>query len=176
MRAPGQAWRTARPRTCAWPLALRPIVAMRQAGVKVGLGVDGSASNDSSHMLAEARQAMLLQRVGGDPHALTARQALELATLGGARVLGRDDIGSLEPGKAADFIGLRLDRVEYAGAQHDPAAAVVFCATPRVDLSVVNGRAIVQDGQFADGRFAGRRRAAQPAVARDGRPRRARVG
>lgn len=127
---------------------IAPIVKMLQAGVKVGLGVDGSASNDSSHMLAEARQAMLLQRVGGDPRALTARQALELGTLGGARVLGRDDIGSLEPGKAADFIGINLNRLDFAGALHDPVSAIVFCTPPRVDLSVINGRVVVQDGHL----------------------------
>ncbi len=127
---------------------IAPIVKMLNAGVKVGLGVDGSASNDSSHMLAEARQAMLLQRVNGDPKALTARQALELGTLGGARVLGRDDIGSLEPGKAADFIGIRLAQLDFAGALHDPVAALVFCTPPRVDVSVINGRVVVQDGQL----------------------------
>ncbi|MBI3914379.1 MAG: 8-oxoguanine deaminase, partial [Chloroflexi bacterium] len=95
---------------------IAPIVKMMQANVKVGLGVDGSASNDSSHMLSEARQAMLLQRVQGNPNAMNARQALELGTLGGARVLNRDDIGALETGKAADFIGIQLDRLEYAGA------------------------------------------------------------
>ncbi len=127
---------------------IAPIVKMLQANVKVGLGVDGSASNDSSHMLAEARQAMLLQRVLGDPGALTARQALELGTRGGAKVLGRDDIGSLRKGKAADFIGIKLDRPEYAGALNDPVAAVVFCATPRVDLSVIDGQIVVQDGHL----------------------------
>ncbi len=127
---------------------IAPIVKMLQARVKVGLGVDGSASNDSSHMLAEARQAMLLQRVQGNPSALTARQALELGTLGGARVLGRDDIGSLEKGKAADFIAINLNRLEYAGALHDPVAAIVFCAPPRVDLSVINGRVVVEDGNL----------------------------
>ncbi|MBI4788210.1 MAG: 8-oxoguanine deaminase [Chloroflexi bacterium] len=127
---------------------IAPIVKMLSMGVWVGLGVDGSASNDSSHMLAEARQAMLLQRVLGHPNALTARQALELATLGGAQVLGRDDIGSLEKGKAADFIGIKLDRVEYAGARHDPVAALVFCATRRVDLSVINGKVVVEDGEL----------------------------
>lgn len=128
---------------------IAPIVKMLKHRVKVGLGVDGSASNDSSHMLAEARQAMLLQRVGGNPGALTAREALELATIGGAQVLGRDDIGALEKGKAADFIAIKLDQPEYAGALHDPVAAPVFCATPRVDLSVINGRVVVQDGQLA---------------------------
>jgi cytosine/adenosine deaminase-related metal-dependent hydrolase len=127
---------------------IAPIVKMLKANVKVGLGVDGSASNDSSHLLAEARQAMLLQRVGGDPAALTARQVLELGTLGGARVLGRDDIGSLEKGKAADFIAIKSDRVEYAGALQDPVAALVFCAPSRVDWSVINGRVVVQDGKL----------------------------
>lgn len=127
---------------------IAPVKAMRAAGVKVGLGVDGSASNDSSHMLAEARQAMLLQRVTGDPAALSAEQALELATVGGARVLGRDDIGYLAPGMAADFIGIRLDRLAYAGALHDPLAAVVFCAPQMVDLSVINGQVVVQDGHL----------------------------
>ncbi|MFQ5856581.1 MAG: 8-oxoguanine deaminase [Anaerolineae bacterium] len=124
------------------------VKAMRAAGVKVGLGVDGSASNDSSHMLAETRQAMLLQRVAGDLAALSAEQALELATVGGAQVLGRDDIGCLAPGMAADFIGIRLDRLAYAGALHDPLAAVVFCAPQTVDFSVINGQIVVQDGRL----------------------------
>jgi 8-oxoguanine deaminase len=127
---------------------IAPIVKMLQAQVKVGLGVDGSASNDSSQMFTEARQAMLLQRVLGKPDALTARQALELGTLGGAQVLGRDDIGALEKSKAADFIGIKLDRLEYAGALHDPVAALVFCATPRVDLSVINGKVVVAEGHL----------------------------
>ncbi len=127
---------------------IAPIVKMLRTGVKVGLGVDGSASNDSSQMLAEARQAMLLQRVLGDPNALTARQALELGTRGGARVLNRDDIGALEQSKAADFIGIKLDRLEYAGALHDPVAAMMFCAPPRVEVSVINGRVIVEDGNL----------------------------
>lgn len=126
---------------------IAPIVKMVKAGVKVGLGVDGSASNDASHMLREARQAMLLQRVGGDPGAMTARGALEMGTVGGARVLGRDDIGSLEVGKAADFIGVNLNRLSYAG-NHDPLAAIVFCDTHYVDLSVINGRVVIEDGQL----------------------------
>jgi len=127
---------------------IAPVRAMRDAGVRVGLGVDGSASNDSSHLLAEARQAMLLQRVNGNPAALGAQEALEIATLGGASVLGRDDIGALAPGMAADFIGYRLARLEFAGALHDPLAALVFCTPPAVDLSVINGRVRVQDGQI----------------------------
>jgi cytosine/adenosine deaminase-related metal-dependent hydrolase len=127
---------------------IAPVRAMRDAGVKVGLGVDGSASNDSSHMLAEVRQAMLLQRVSGDPAALAAGEALEIATLGGASVLGRDDIGALAPGMAADFIGYRLERLAFAGAVHDPLAALVFCIPPTVDLSVINGQVRVQDGEI----------------------------
>lgn len=126
---------------------IAPVRKMIDARVNVGLGVDGSASNDASHMLHEARQAMLLQRVLGDPLALTAREALELGTLGGAKVLGRDDIGSLEPGKAADLIGIDLNRLNYAGS-HDPVAAVLFCDTPRVDFSMVDGRTVVQDGNL----------------------------
>ncbi|MBE2234879.1 MAG: 8-oxoguanine deaminase [Anaerolinea sp.] len=138
---------------------IAPVTAWRQSGVRVGLGVDGSASNDSSHMLAEARQAMLLQRVGGraaegisrpDAGAMSAQQALELATLGGAAVLGRDDIGALAPGMAADFIGYRLERLEFAGATHDPLASLVFCTPVNVDLSVINGRLRVQAGQIVD--------------------------
>jgi cytosine/adenosine deaminase-related metal-dependent hydrolase len=128
---------------------IAPVRAMCDAGVRVGLGVDGSASNDSSHMLAEARQALLLQRVGGDPAAMTAREALELATLGGAAVLGRDDIGALAVGRAADFAAFRLDRLAYAGALHDPVAAVVFCAPQQADVVVVNGRVVVAEGQIA---------------------------
>ena len=129
-----------------------------QAGIRLGLGVDGSASNDSSHMLAEARQAMLLARLRAGlraPHypgeslpLLTARQALEMATLGGASVLNRDDIGSLEPGKCADFIAIQLDRLDYAGALHDPVAALVFCAPLKVDHNYVGGKAVVRDGQL----------------------------
>ncbi len=127
---------------------IAPVRAMRDAGVKVGLGVDGSASNDSSHLLAEARQAMLLQRVGGNPAALGAQEALEIATLGGAAVLGRDDIGSLAPGMAADFVGYRLERLDFAGALHDPLAALIFCTPPAVDLSVINGQLRIQEGRI----------------------------
>jgi cytosine/adenosine deaminase-related metal-dependent hydrolase len=134
---------------------IAPVRAYRDHGVKVGLGVDGSASNDSSHLLAEARQALLLGRLSpdyphaaGDPAGLTADDVLEMATVGGAQVLGRDDVGSLEPGMAADFIAFDLTRLEFAGALHDPAAALVFCTPPRVDLSVINGRVVVQDGQL----------------------------
>ena len=134
---------------------IAPVRAYRESGVKVGLGVDGSASNDSSHLLAEARQALLLGRLSpnaphaaGDPAGLTADDVLEMATRGGAQVLGREDIGSLEPGKAADFIAFDLNRLDFAGALHDPVAALVFCTPSRVDLSVINGRIVVNDGRL----------------------------
>ena len=127
---------------------IAPIRAMVDAGVKVGLAVDGSASNDSGHMLAEARQAMLLQRVKLGGSALSAEEALWLGTRGGAAVLGRDDIGSLAAGQAADFIGVKMDRLAFAGAQADPLAALLFCTPPTVDLSVINGRIVVENGRL----------------------------
>jgi cytosine/adenosine deaminase-related metal-dependent hydrolase len=130
---------------------IMPLAAFRQAGARLGLGVDGSASNDGGHLLAEARQALLLHRVGGDPTALTAPEALRLATRGGAEVLGRDDIGYLAPGMAADFVGYRIDTLGMAGgAVHDPLAALVFCQPQTVDLSVINGRVRVKDGHLLD--------------------------
>mgnify|MGYP001344845818 CR=1 FL=1 len=126
---------------------IAPVRAMRDAGVPVGLGVDGSASNDGSHLLNEVRQTLLLQRVMGNPRAMTAREALELATLGGAAVLGRDDIGALAPGMAADLVAFRLDTLWHAGgAVHDPVAALVFCQPQPVDWAIINGRRLVQDG------------------------------
>ncbi|MBT2302209.1 8-oxoguanine deaminase [Variovorax paradoxus] len=127
---------------------IAPIGAMRRAGVPVGLGVDGSASNDGAHLLGEARQAMLLQRVGYGPAAMTAREALEIATLGGARVLGRDDIGALAPGMSADIVAFDLEGVGHAGAGHDPVAALVFCQPGSVALSVINGRVVIREGMF----------------------------
>ena len=127
---------------------IAPVRAYLDCGVRVGLGVDGSASNDSSHMLAEARMALLLQRVSGNPAGLSAEEALQLATVGGAQVLGRDDIGFLAPGMAADLIGFRLARLDFAGALHDPPAALVFCTPQRVDLSVINGRVVVSEGNL----------------------------
>jgi len=127
---------------------IAPVRAYLDTEAKVGLGVDGSASNDSSHLLAEVRMALLLQRVSGNPAGLSAEEALWLATRGGAAVLGRDDIGQLAPGKSADFIGLRLDRLDYGGALHDPLAALVFCTPQRVDLSVINGQVVVKDGHL----------------------------
>lgn len=149
---------------------IAPLQAYRAAGVRVGLGVDGSASNDGSHLLAEARQAMLLARlalaeaerlqVAGSKveganvqpqtfNQLTAREALELATLGGAAVLGRDDIGALAPGKCADFFAVNLNRLDFAGAWHDPVAAVLFCTPAKADYTFVHGRAVVRGGFLA---------------------------
>jgi cytosine/adenosine deaminase-related metal-dependent hydrolase len=121
--------------------------------------VDGSASNDASHMLGEARQAMLIARLGAGlagaslsseegPPLMTARQALWLATRGGAQVLGRDDIGSLEPGKCADFFAVDLNRLDFAGALHDPLAALVFCAPVTADYTVVGGKYVVKEGRL----------------------------
>jgi cytosine/adenosine deaminase-related metal-dependent hydrolase len=126
---------------------IAPVRSWLAAGCRVGLGVDGSASNDGSHLLAEARQAMLLQRVAAGPAALTATETLRLATRGGAEVLGRDDVGVLAPGMAADLIGFRLDKLGFAGgAVHDPLAALAFCQPSPVDLSIINGRVCVRDG------------------------------
>ena len=130
---------------------IAPIHRFLAQRVAVGLGVDGSASNDGSHMLAEARQAMLLARLAvaleAQPRALlTARQALELATLGGAQVLGREDIGALMPGRCADFAAFDMRASPYAGGLHDPVAALVFCAPQTVDVLYVHGRRIIADG------------------------------
>jgi len=138
---------------------IAPIMDMLHQGVQVGVGVDGSASNDSSHMLAEARQAMLAARVraglrgaslSGDdaPPIMSARQALEIATRGGAEVLGRDDIGALEVGKCADFFAINVNQLDYAGALHDPVAATVFCTPLKADYTVVGGEFIVRNGEM----------------------------
>ncbi len=140
---------------------IAPILKMRARGVNVGIGVDGSASNDSSHLLEETRRAMLLSRVGAGlsgasrsgedaPPLMSARQALEMATLGGAAVLGREDIGSLAVGKCADLLAVNLDRLAYAGALHDPVAAALFCAPQNVDYTIVGGNLIVKKGQLTN--------------------------
>ncbi|MGE8390189.1 MAG: 8-oxoguanine deaminase [Pseudomonas sp.] len=127
---------------------IAPIRKMRDHGVPVGLGVDGSASNDGASMIGEVRQALLLQRVGFGPDAMTAREALEIATLGGAKVLNRNDIGALAPGMVADLVAFDLGHVSYAGAHHDPLAALVFCTPTQVHTSVINGRVVVKDGRI----------------------------
>ncbi len=137
---------------------IAPLWNYLKAGVKVGLGVDGSASNDGSNMLAEVRQAMLLARLKAGlegaslsstgEEIFSARQALEVATRGGAAVLGRKDLGSLETGKCADFIGIDLNQLEYTGALGDPLAAVVFCQTRPVNMNYVHGKAVVKNGML----------------------------
>jgi 8-oxoguanine deaminase len=137
---------------------IAPIRRMLDAGVPVGLGVDGCASNDGADMLGEARQALLLARVGRSlepfgcdhgPREMTARHTLEMATLGGARVLGRKDIGALSPGMAADLAIFDLRRIELAGgAVHDPVGALLLCAPSRAAYTVVNGRVVVREGEL----------------------------
>jgi cytosine/adenosine deaminase-related metal-dependent hydrolase len=127
---------------------IAPIRRMCDAGVRVGLGVDGSASNDRGHLLDEARQAMLLARVLGGPAAMSARAALRLATRGGASLLNRDDIGMLAPGMSADIVAWRLDGAGMAGGLGDPLAALLFCQPGAVALSIINGRSVARDGQI----------------------------
>ncbi len=127
---------------------IAPIRRMRAERVPVGLGVDGSASADAGHLLAEARQAMLLARVSGDPAAMTGRDALEIATLGGAQVLNRTDIGVLKPGMVADLVAFDMRSLDFAGGLHDPVAALVFCTPARVNWSVINGQVVVREGRL----------------------------
>jgi cytosine/adenosine deaminase-related metal-dependent hydrolase len=133
---------------CRLGSGIAPVRAMRDAGVKVGLGVDGSASNDAGNLVAEARMAMLLQRVARGADAMAAREALEIATLGGARVLGRDDLGSIEPGKRGDLAIWDMTGIEAAGAW-DPVAALMLCGPTRVRDLMVEGRMVVRDGRIA---------------------------
>ena len=132
---------------------IAPLRKYLDAGVRVGLGVDGSASNDGSNLLGEARQAMLLARlklaVDPDPTRIwtTARDVLEVATRGGAAVLGRNDIGSLEVGKCADFFTLNLNSIGFSGGLSDPVAAVVFCAPQPARHCFVQGRPVVTNGR-----------------------------
>ncbi|WP_213955437.1 8-oxoguanine deaminase [Variovorax sp. dw_954] len=138
---------------------IAPIRKMIDAGVPVGLGVDGSASNDGAHMVNEARQALLLARVGRalepfgcdhGPSEMTARNALEVATRGGAEVLGRQDIGHLAPGMCADLALFDLRTLGFAGgAVHDPVASLLLCASPNSAWTIVNGRVVVREGQLA---------------------------
>lgn len=128
---------------------MAPIRKMLDSGVPVGLGVDGSASNDGSNLFLEARTAFLMARVRDcDAGVMSAREVLEMATLGGARVLGRDDIGAIAPGMSADVIAVNLDRPQFAGALHDPVAALIFCHAEAVDYSFINGRRVVDQGRL----------------------------
>ena len=137
---------------------------MREAGVRVALGVDGTASNDTSNMFLEARMAMFLQRAaparylseapggrggfGGSTGALSARGALEMATRGGAAVLGRDDIGQIAPGKCADIISVDFNQLALAGADRDKLAALVMCGPFKVDNSIIHGRQVIAQGRL----------------------------
>lgn len=129
---------------------IAPVRQMLNAGVKVGLGVDGSASNDSGNLLDEARLAMLAARVRDhDPGALSARDALTIATRGGAEVLGRGDaLGRLQPGYCADIVAFRTDDISMAGGQSDPLASLVFCTPPKVAWSIINGRIVIREGEL----------------------------
>ncbi|WP_367849410.1 8-oxoguanine deaminase [Rhodoferax sp. WC2427] len=137
---------------------IAPIRKMLDAGVPVGLGVDGSASNDAGHMLNEARQALLLARVGRSlepfgcdhgPAEMTVRNALEIATRGGADVLGRSDIGHLAPGMCADLALFDQRTLPFAGgAVHDPVGSLLLCASAQAAYTVVNGRVVVRQGQL----------------------------
>jgi cytosine/adenosine deaminase-related metal-dependent hydrolase len=133
---------------CRLGSGIAPLRAMRDAGVRVGLGVDGSASNDAGDMLAEARMALLLQRVAGGAGAMAVREALWLATRGGAEVLGRPDCGRIAPGARADLAIWDLGAIGTAGAW-DPVAALVLCPPGRVRDLFVEGRAVVRDGRLA---------------------------
>jgi cytosine/adenosine deaminase-related metal-dependent hydrolase len=144
---------------------IAPVRALLDAGATVGLGVDGSASNDGGHMLADARTGMLAARASGAA-AMSARDALRVATRGGAACLGRDDIGSLEAGKRADVALFGVEGLEFTGAEGDLVAALVFCTPRRVRDLLVEGRRVVRGGRLeqADeaaiasaGRRAGRR-------------------
>jgi 8-oxoguanine deaminase len=128
---------------------IAPIRKMLDANVPVGLGVDGAASNDATNLLHEARQAFLLARVKDeDASVMTARDVLEIATRGGAKVLGRDDLGYLAPDMAADFIAINLDKPGFVGTQSDPVAALIYCQTDYVDYSFINGKKVVDQGNL----------------------------
>ncbi|MBX2864839.1 MAG: 8-oxoguanine deaminase [Leptolyngbyaceae cyanobacterium MAG.088] len=128
---------------------IAPVRKMLSAGVNVSIGVDGAASNDASNLLQEARTAFLLARVRDESAAaMTAREALELATRGGAQVLGRDDIGYLAAGMSADFIAFNLDTPAFVGSHHDVVAALIFCQSHRVDYSFINGKKVIDKGRL----------------------------
>jgi len=127
---------------------IAPVRQMIDNNVRVALGIDGSASNDGNHMLGEARQTMLLQRVMAEADTMSAREALKLATVGGAEVLGRSDIGHLEVGMAADIIAFRIDDLAHAGGQLDLLASLLTCAPQQVHHSVINGKVLVEDGHL----------------------------
>jgi len=136
---------------CRLGSGIAPVAAMLRAGVSVGIGVDGSASNDSGDMLAEVRQALLLSRVAGGAQAMTTRTALRVATRGGAKVLGNDALGKLEVGGPADLVLIDLEQYGFAGgASVDPLTSVLLCGTNHhVAWSIINGRIVVERGKLA---------------------------
>ncbi len=130
---------------------IAPVTKMKETGIDISFGVDGSASNDGSNMIKELRQGLLLQRVKYGAEALSPREVLKFGTIGGARALGREEeIGSIEPGKAADLVMVDLNRLEYAGGLSDPVSALIMCDTKGVDFTMVDGEVLVQDGRLAN--------------------------
>ncbi|MDI6600680.1 MAG: 8-oxoguanine deaminase [Thermoanaerobacteraceae bacterium] len=128
---------------------IAPVTKMKDTGMRIGLGVDGSASNDSGNFLLEIRNALLLQRVKYGSDAITPREALYIGTMGGAKVMRMDkEIGSIEVGKAADIIGFKMDRLEFAGGLSDPVASLVLCDAKAVDFSMINGNVLIENGHF----------------------------
>ena len=130
---------------------IAPVVKMKDTDIDASMAVDGSASNDTSNMIKELRQALLLQRVKYGADSITPREVLRFGTIGGARALGREDeLGSIEPGKAADLVMVDLNRLEYAGGLSDPVSALLMCDTKGVDFNMVNGEVLVEDGKLCD--------------------------
>lgn len=130
---------------------IAPVTVMKDTAMRIGIGVDGSASNDTNSFIGEIRLATLLQRVKYGADALTSREALAMGSMGGARVLRMDaDIGSIEVGKAADLIMWDLDTLEFAGGLHDPFTAPVMCDAKQVSFSMVNGKILIENGEFTD--------------------------
>lgn len=128
---------------------ISPVFKMKNSSINIGLGVDGSASNDTNNFLHEIRHAMLLQRVKFGADSISPKEALYFGTVGGAKVLKLDhEIGSIEQGKAADIIGFKLNRLEFAGALTDPINSIVFCDSKNVDFSMINGKIIIENGNF----------------------------
>ncbi len=125
------------------------VPALLDAGVRVGIAVDGSASNDSSNLLKEMQTALLVHRVGTDVTAMPPQKVIRMATRGGAEILGQPEIGQLKPGMAADLALFRLDRLDFAGAMTDPAHAVLFCGSaPRAEYTIVAGKVLVEKGEL----------------------------
>ena len=125
------------------------VPALLEAGVRVGIAVDGSASNDSSNLLKEMQTALLVHRVGTGVSSMPPRKVIRMATRGGADILGQPEIGQIQPGMAADLALFRLDRIDFAGAMADPAHAVLFCGSaPRAEYTIVAGRVLVEKGEL----------------------------